>query len=122
MNKMVCGLAAAALFATATTASGAGFALYEGSAKGVAWGGAVMGRAVDGSANFYNPATISDFTNTVVSVGSGIEIPRASVRVDGKGAGHMDPGLFFLPPPSASNTGRTRSTGCGSRPRPTSRR
>ena len=97
MSKMTCGVAAATLFATATTAFGAGFALYQGSAKGIAWGGAVMGRAVDGAANFYNPATISDFTNTVVSVGTGIELPRASVRVDGKGGGRMDPGMFFLP-------------------------
>ena len=52
---------------TTTTALGAGFALYEGSAKGTALGGTVMGRAVDASANFYNPATLCDFTNTVVT-------------------------------------------------------
>ena len=97
MKKSVCGMAAAVAAMSSFVASGAGFALYEGSAKGIAWGGAVMGRAVDGSANFYNPATISDFTNTVISAGTAIEAPRASTRVNGKGAGRMDPGGFLLP-------------------------
>ena len=97
MKKQVCGLAVAALVSSAATAFGAGFALYQGSAKGIAWGGAVMGRAVDGAANFYNPATISDFTNTVVTIGTGLETPRASARIDGHGAGRMDPGTFLLP-------------------------
>ena len=97
MKKLICGMAAALVATASLVASGAGFALYQGSAKGIAWGGAVMGRAVDGSANFYNPATISDFTNTVVTVGTGIEIPRASAAVNGKGAGLMDPGAFLLP-------------------------
>ena len=85
MKKLVCGMAAASVAMSSIVASGAGFALYQGSAKGIALGGTAMGRAVDGSANFYNPATISDFTNTVVTVGTGIEIPRASVAVDGHG-------------------------------------
>ena len=54
-------------------------------------------RAVDGAANFYNPATISDFTNTVVSVGTGMEFPRMSARIDGHGASKMNPGAFLLP-------------------------
>ena len=97
MKKMLSGLAITALVSSATTAYGAGFALYQGSAKGIAWGGAVMGRALDASANFYNPAAISDFTNTVITVGTGVEIPRTSVRVNGSNAGKMDPGTFLLP-------------------------
>ena len=97
MKKLVCRTAAAIVASASLAASGAGFALYQGSAKGIAWGGAVMGRAVDGSANFYNPATISDFTNVIVTVGTGIEIPRASAAVNGKGEGLMDPGAFLLP-------------------------
>lgn len=97
MKKMVYGLAAAAAVLSSSVAYGAGFALYQGSAKGIAWGGAVMGRAVDGAANFYNPATISDFSNTVVSIGTGMEFPRLSARINGKGASRMDPGAFLLP-------------------------
>ena len=97
MKKMVYSLAVAAAVMSSSAAYGAGFALYQGSAKGIAWGGAVMGRAVDGAANFYNPATISDFTNTVVSVGTGIETPRMSTRINGHGSGRMDPGTFLLP-------------------------
>lgn len=97
MKRMACGMAAVSAVMTSLVASGSGFALYQGSAKGIALGGTAMGRAVDGSANFYNPATISDFTNTVITVGTGIEIPRASVAVDGRGDGFMDPGAFLLP-------------------------
>ena len=82
---------------TTTTALGAGFALYEGSAKGTALGGAVMGRAVDASANFYNPATLADFTNTVVTVGFVTEHPTADTVINGDSGRKMDPGCFMLP-------------------------
>ena len=97
MKEKICGLAFAAALMSTTAASGAGFALYEGSAKGVAWGGAIMGKAVDAGANFYNPATISDFTSTVVSVGTCLERPMASSSVNGRDTGRMDPGTFLLP-------------------------
>ena len=80
-----------------TSMFGAGFALYEGSAKGTALGGAVMGKAVDGSANFYNPATMADFTNTVVTVGFVTEHPTADTVIDGHLGNKMDPGAFLLP-------------------------
>ncbi len=38
---------------------GAGFALYEGSARGNALGGTLVARADDASALFYNPAGIT---------------------------------------------------------------
>ena len=89
-------MAAVSAIAT-TTALGAGFALYEGSAKGTALGGAVIGKAVDASANFYNPATLSDFTNTVVTVGFVTEHPTADTVIDGKPGLKMNPGCFMLP-------------------------
>ena len=96
--KRLCTMMVAAVSATATTtALGAGFALYEGSAKGTALGGAVMGRAVDGSANFYNPATLSDLTNTVVTVGFVTEHPTADTRINSTPGLKMDPGCFMLP-------------------------
>ena len=75
----------------------AGFALYEGSARGNALGGGVMGKAVDASANFYNPATLSDFTNTVVTIGMTTEHPTADTSVNGRSDYKMDPGCFILP-------------------------
>ena len=80
-----------------TTALGAGFALYEGSAKGTALGGAVIGKAADASANFYNPATLSDFTNTVVTVGFVTEHPTADTKINSQSGRKMDPGCFMLP-------------------------
>ena len=75
----------------------AGFALYEGSARGNALGGAVMGKAVDASANFYNPATLSDLTNTVITIGMTTEHPTADTSVNGRSDYKMDPGCFILP-------------------------
>ena len=96
--KRLCTMMVAAVSATATTtAIGAGFALYEGSSKGTALGGAVMGRAVDGSANFYNPATLSDFTNTVVTVGFVTEHPTCDTKINSTPGRKMDPGCFMLP-------------------------
>lgn len=76
---------------------GSGFALYEPSAVSHAMGGALVGRAVDGSANFNNPATLTDLTNYEFSAGFVTEHPRTRVKVDGKSAEFMDPGFFVLP-------------------------
>ncbi len=79
---------------SSSMAFAAGFGLYEGSARGNAMGGAVMGKAVDASANFYNPATLSDLTNTVVTIGMTTEHPTADVYYDGRSSRKMDPGRF----------------------------
>ena len=76
---------------------GSGFALYEPSSVSHAMGGALVGRAMDGSANFNNPATLSDLTNYEFAVGFVTEHPRTRVKVDGKTAEYMDPGFFVLP-------------------------
>ena len=80
-----------------TAAFSAGFGLYEGGARGNAMGGAVMGRAVDASANFYNPATLTDLTGTVVTVGMTTEHPSADTYVNGHRCRKMDAGCFVLP-------------------------
>ena len=85
-----------------TAAFGSGFALYEPSAAAHALGGATLGKAVDPSANFINPATLSDITNLTVTMGFVTEHPRAKVGVsqDGVPQGHrrsLEPGLFWLP-------------------------
>ena len=76
---------------------GSGFGLYEASTAGHALGGAVLGRAVDASANFYNPATLSDLTNITVTAGFVTQHPRARIKVEGASSESMDPGLFWLP-------------------------
>jgi len=79
------------------SAFSAGFGLYEGSAFGNAMGGAVMGRAHDASADFYNPATLSDLTGTVVTVGMTTEHPKADTKINGHKGRKMDAGCFVLP-------------------------
>ena len=75
-----------------------GFGLYEMSAASHAMGGAVVGKAIDASANYFNPATLSDLTNITVSAGFVTQHPRARMKVEGSGGSTaMNPGLFWLP-------------------------
>lgn len=78
-------------------AHGSGFALYEPSAAAHALGGATLGKAIDPSANFINPATLSDITNLTVTVGFVTEHPRCKVHVDDRAKEKLDPGPFVLP-------------------------
>lgn len=102
MKKLMVKALALVVSATTLSSFGAGFALYQGSAAGNALGGAVMGKAVDGSAVFYNPATMTDFGGTVVTFGMVTEHPTADTRVSLPNgtrvhSGKMDPGFFVLP-------------------------
>ncbi len=94
-------LLSAAVLAVASAAFGSGFSLYEPSTVSHAMGGALVGRAMDASANYNNPATLTDLTNIEVTVGFVTEHPRCQVRVMrnhvGMGDQNMDPGLFWLP-------------------------
>lgn len=58
---------------------GAGFALYEGSARGNALGGATVGRADDPSALFFNPAGITQLPGTQVMAGATFIMPKTDV-------------------------------------------
>lgn len=83
-------------------ALGSGFALYQSSVISHAMGGALVGKAMDASANFNNPATLTDLTNIWVMVGFVTEHPRGNVRgrTNGMPWGDdqtMDPGFFTLP-------------------------
>lgn len=89
--------AVVALLAANVFASG--FGLYEASSPAYALGGAVIGRAYDASANFFNPATLTDLTNITVTLGCMTEHPRGRMKSDvpnGRTTS-MDPGVFFLP-------------------------
>ena len=73
----------AAVALTGAAAFASGFGLYEASSRTYAMGGAVIGKAVDASANFHNPATLTDLTNVTVTAGVMTEHPRARIKVDG---------------------------------------
>ena len=99
VRMKACAAVAGAL--ASCVAFGSGFALYEPSVISHAMGGALIGRAMDASANFNNPATLTDLTNIWVTVGFVTEHPRASMRVmrDRINLGDecVDAGLFWLP-------------------------
>ena len=93
------GLLSLAAIGTGFASFGSGFGLYEASSPTYALGGAVVGRAYDASANFFNPATLTDLTNITVTAGFMTEHPRGRMKSDVPG-GHtssMDPGVFCLP-------------------------
>jgi len=73
------GLAVLGLVLSANLALGAGFALYEGSARGNALGGALVGRADDPSALFYNPAGITQLAGFQVMAGATTIGPKTDV-------------------------------------------
>lgn len=69
---------------------GAGFALYEGSARGNALGGAMVGRADDPSALFYNPAGITQLPGLQMMAGFTAITPSTDVEIGGKSYGSKD--------------------------------
>ena len=89
------------LFGAAAAAYGSGFGLYQPSAISHAMGGALLGKAMDASANFNNPATLTDLTNIQFTVGFVTEHPRGRVEVGRVGQSMerytMDSGMFILP-------------------------
>jgi long-chain fatty acid transport protein len=68
------------LFYFVSMSHGAGFALYEGSARANAMGGAMVGKADDPSAIFYNPAGITQLPGTQFMTGGTAIIPRTKVK------------------------------------------
>jgi len=92
-------LSAAAFVASAAFA--AGFALYEPTAIGTSYGGTLLGKGLDGSANMINPATLDDITNITVQAGFVTEHPRGRIKISKAGVTHrskpLDPGFFVLP-------------------------
>ena len=89
------------LFGAVATAYGSGFGLYQPSAISHAMGGALVGKAMDASANFNNPATLTDLTNIQFTVGFVTEHPRGRVETSCNGQpfarSTMDSGMFILP-------------------------
>ncbi len=69
-----------ACLATLQPVYGAGFGLYEGSARGNALGGTLVGRADDPSAIYYNPAGITQLKGCEVEGGATFITPATDVR------------------------------------------
>ena len=84
---------------TSVTAMGAGFGLYEASARGLGMGNGLVGSTKDASANYYNPANLTELTNASVMVGMTLINPFCDVKVDGQMQPKMNAGWF--PPPHA---------------------
>jgi long-chain fatty acid transport protein len=84
---------------SAGAAFGAGFGLYEASARGNAMGGGLVGSTKDATANYYNPANLTECTNITFTVGMSLINPFCDVKVDGRVQQKMDAGWF--PPPHA---------------------
>ncbi|MCX6995889.1 MAG: OmpP1/FadL family transporter [Kiritimatiellaeota bacterium] len=83
MQRMKLGLAGIMAVLMAGTwapgARGAGFASYEGSARGNALGGTLVGRADDASAIYYNPAGITQLPGDQLMFGATATMPMTDV-------------------------------------------
>lgn len=95
IKKMTFVMAVAAM-ATGTS-FGAGFGLYEASARGNALGGGLVGSTGDATANYYNPANLTECTNISVTVGVSLINPFADAKIDGVQQAKMNSG-WFTPP------------------------
>ena len=95
MKKLL--MAAAAAATASTAAFGAGFGIYEASARGNAVGGALVGDAGDATANYYNPANIAFATNIQFAAGMTFINPYCDVEVDHVSQDRMNPGWFTVP-------------------------
>lgn len=75
----------------------AGFGLYEASSRGNALGGALVGKTGDATANYFNPANLTDSTNVSVVVGATFINPFCDAKCDGRSQTKMNPGWFVAP-------------------------
>ncbi len=81
------------------SAFAAGFGLYEASARGVGMGNGLVGSTGDATANYHNPANLTEVTNVTITAGMTLINPFADCKVDGVQQSKMNAGWF--PPPHA---------------------
>ena len=79
-----------------STAMGAGFALYEFSARGNAMAGAVMANKAEAASLAVNPALITQIEGSEVQVGATFVIPSATATVNGVSR-DLESRVFTLP-------------------------
>ncbi len=80
----------------ANTALGAGFGLYEFSARGNAMGGAVLAGEAEPASIALNPALITDLKGSQLQLGATLVTADATVKYDGQETDPKD-GLWTLP-------------------------
>jgi len=85
-----------ATFACARSTHAAGFGLYEASARGNAMGGALVGDTGDASANYFNPANMTDLSGTHTLLGATAIHPTLDITANGE-KNNLDSG-WFAPP------------------------
>ena len=86
------------LIASSACVFAAGFALYEGSARGNALGGALIARADDASAVYYNPAGITQLKGTQISTGMNLITPSNKIYFYENGKDSELKRNWFFPP------------------------
>jgi len=79
-------LLVASVFMGTRFCSGNGFALYQGSARGNALEGAMVARADDPSALFYNPAGITQLPGLQVEAGATFIMPSVDIVTNARGS------------------------------------
>ncbi|HNX35543.1 MAG TPA: outer membrane protein transport protein [Kiritimatiellia bacterium] len=84
------------LAVTSLRVQAAGFGLYEASARGNAMGGALVGDTGDASANYYNPANLTDLKGTDTMVGLSVVHPDMDVTAKND-KNNLDADWFTLP-------------------------
>jgi long-chain fatty acid transport protein len=78
------------------SAQAAGFGLYEASARGNAMGGALVGDTGDASANYFNPANMTDLKGTHTMFGVTAVHPVLDLTSNGE-KNNLDSGWFSPP-------------------------
>jgi long-chain fatty acid transport protein len=74
----------AAVLVGVTASQGAGFAIYEASARGNAMGGSLVGSTDDASANYYNPANLTDLPGMQTLFGVTLISPDTDATIRGR--------------------------------------
>ncbi len=94
MKKLMIG--SMALIAVAS-AYGAGFGIYEASARGLAMGDAIVGDVDDATANYHNPANIADADSVQVAFGGTLINPMYDIEINHVEQDRMNAGWFTIP-------------------------
>ena len=94
MKKIIAGMMAALCVGMA---QGAGFGIYEASARGNAMGGAIVGDVDDATANYHNPANLAFATNIQVATGFTFINPQYDPEINHVPQNRMNSGWFAVP-------------------------
>ncbi|MCL2888080.1 MAG: outer membrane protein transport protein [Elusimicrobia bacterium] len=95
-SKLLKMLFVLAVFTAATAVQGAGFALYEFSARGNAMGGSVMANDAEPASIAMNPALITELDGTQLQLGATAVLPRATTTINGMSR-DLEDQSFILP-------------------------